>query len=217
VSRPFTVGLTGGIASGKTLVADTFASLGVPVGDADLIARAVVAPGSEALTEIVDTFGAECLLPDGTMNRRWMREKVFEHPEARTRLEKITHPRIYVRMQAWRDMQTTPYCILVVPLLLETNEDSLMDRILVVDADEHDQLRRLIQRDRMPETLARQMMGAQLTRKGRLELADDVLDNTGDLGRIAPQVEALHRRYLEMGAALREGARIRASDHGTAH
>src|SRR5262249_35316502 len=139
--RPLTIGLTGGIASGKTLVADVFAAHGVPVTDADQIARTVVAPGSEALSQIVDYFGNDALLPDGTLNRRWLRERVFERPPEREKLEKITHPHIYVRMQTWRDMQKTPYCIIAVPLLLETGEDSLMDRILVVDAEENDQLR----------------------------------------------------------------------------
>jgi dephospho-CoA kinase len=197
---PYTVGLTGGIASGKTLVGDAFTALGVPVADADQIARAVVAPGSEALTQIVDEFGAECLLPDGSLNRRWMRERVFENPEARKRLEALTHPRIQVRMQAWRDMQQAPYCILMVPLLLETGDDSLIDRVLVVDAAEHDQMRRLVQRDRLTEKLARQIMAAQLSRRGRLALADDVIDNTGGLADLAPQVEQLHRRYLELAA-----------------
>ncbi len=200
---PYTVGLTGGIASGKTLVADSFAALGVPVADADQISRTVVAPGSEPLREIVEHFGSGCLLPDGSLNRRWMRERVFENPSERQRLEAITHPHIQVRMQTWRDSQLGPYCILMVPLLLEKGEDSLIDRVLVVDAAEHDQLRRLMQRDHLTETLARQIMAAQLTRRGRLALADDVLDNTGDLSTIAPQVEELHLRYLGLAAEAR--------------
>jgi len=200
---PYTVGLTGGIASGKTLVGDAFAALGAPVADADQIARAVVAPGSEALTQIVDQFGAECLLPDGSLNRRWMREKVFDDAALRHKLEAITHPRIQVRMQTWRDTQRAPYCILMVPLLLETGDDSLIDRVLVVDAAPEVQLRRLMQRDRLTETLARQIMAAQLSRRGRLALADDVIDNTGDLENLAPQVEELHQRYLELAEQAR--------------
>ena len=200
---PYTVGLTGGIASGKTLVGDAFAALGVPVADADQIARAVVAPGSEALAQIVDQFGAACLLPDGSLNRRWMREKVFDDAALRVKLEQITHPQIQVRMQTWRDTQRAPYCILMVPLLLETGDDSLIDRVLVVDSSPEDQLRRLMQRDRLTETLARQIMAAQLTRRGRLALADDVIDNTGDLQNLAPQVEELHRRYLELATQAR--------------
>ena len=193
-----TVGLTGGIASGKSLVADAFARLGVPLLDADQVSRAVVAPPSPALAQIVEHFGAQALLPDGTLDRRWMRERVFEDPKARRELEKITHPLIFQRLRDWRDAQQAPYCMLVVPILLETGQDTLVDRVLVVDAPESLQLQRLVQRDNIDERLAREIMAAQLSRGERLALADDVVDNGGDAATVTPQVAKLHQLYCEL-------------------
>lgn len=199
--QAFTVGLTGGIASGKTLVADSFAALGVPVCDADQVARAVVTPGSEGLAAIIERFGDTVLLPDGSLDRRRMREVVFNDPKARRDLETITHPRIYVQMKTWRDAQGSSYCMLAIPLLLEKGgKHPLVDRVLVVDATEEAQLQRLIQRDRISERLAREIMGAQLSRRERLAMAQDVIDNTGNLDEVRSQVAALHQRYLQMAA-----------------
>ncbi|HZP13165.1 MAG TPA: dephospho-CoA kinase [Nevskiaceae bacterium] len=196
-----TIGLTGGIASGKTLVADAFAALGVPVCDADQVARAVVAPSTEGLAEIVKGFGPAVLLPDGSLDRRRMREIVFNDPEARRDLEAITHPRIHAQMRTWRDAQSTPYCMLVIPLLLEKGENPLVDRVLVVDAAEEAQLLRLVQRDRISIELAREIMAAQLSRHRRLALAQDVIDNTGAAADVRSQVADLHRRYLALAAS----------------
>jgi dephospho-CoA kinase len=195
-----TIGLTGGIASGKTLVADAFAALGTPVCDADQVARAVVAPATEGLAEIVKRFGTGVLLPDGSLDRRRMREVVFNDAQARRALESITHPRIQAQMKAWREAQSAPYCMLVIPLLLEKGEHPLVDRVLVVDAAEETQLQRLVQRDHISETLAREIMAAQLSRRGRLVLAEDVIDNTGDPAGVRSQVAELHQRYLELAA-----------------
>lgn len=202
----FTIGLTGGIASGKTLVADTFAALGVPVCDADQVARAVVAPSTDGLAEIVKRFGHAVLLPDGSLDRRRMREVVFNDPKARRDLEAITHPRIHAQMKEWREAQSTPYCMLVIPLLLEkAGRHPLVDRVLVVDATEEAQLQRLVQRDRINEQLAREIMAAQLSRAGRLTLAEDVIDNTGDADEVRVQVADLHRRYLDLAATAPRG------------
>lgn len=192
------VGLTGGVGSGKSYVTDAFARLGVPVLDADLVARDVVAPGSTALPEIAARFGAGSLLPDGTLDRRRLRELVFTDPVARRDLEAITHPHIGRRLREWRDAQTAPYCILAVPILIETSFRRLVDRVLVVDATVEQQLERLVARDRIDEPLALRMIAAQASRDERLAAADDVLDNSGPLERVPEQVAALHARYTAL-------------------
>lgn len=195
-----TVGLTGGIASGKSLVADAFAARGVPVLDADTVARDVVAPPSPALAEIAGEFGPQALLPDGTLDRRWMRQRVFGDAPALRRLEAITHPAIFARLRAWRDAQTAPYCMLMVPILLEAGQGALVDRVLVVDAPESLQLQRLTGRDGIDAELARRMMAAQLPRGQRLALAHDVIDNGAAIAAVDAQVERLHRRYCALAA-----------------
>jgi dephospho-CoA kinase len=196
-----TVGLTGGVASGKSLAAAAFAALGVPVCDADKVAREVVARGSEALARIAAEFGAEVLLPDGQLDRRRMREIVFADPGARRRLEAITHPLIRARLLAWRDAQRAPYVILDVPILVESGMDALVERILVVDASEETQVRRLVARDGIGAALARQMLAAQATRAERLAHADDVIANEGSPEDLNAAVARQHRRYLEMAQA----------------
>jgi leader peptidase (prepilin peptidase) / N-methyltransferase len=193
-----TVGLTGGVASGKSLAAAAFAALGVPVCDAD---QEVVARGSEALARIAAEFGAEVLLPDGQLDRRRMREIVFADPGARRRLEAITHPLIRARLLAWRDAQRAPYVILDVPILVESGMDALVERILVVDASEETQVRRLVARDGIGAALARQMLAAQATRAERLAHADDVIANEGSPEDLNAAVARQHRRYLEMAQA----------------
>jgi dephospho-CoA kinase len=196
-----TVGLTGGVASGKSLAAGAFAALGVPVCDADQVAREVVARGSGALERIAAEFGAGMLLPDGHLDRRRMREVVFADAGARRRLEAITHPLIRARLLAWRDAQRAPYVILDVPILVESGMDALVERILVVDASEQTRIRRLMSRDGVSEALARQMLAAQATREERLACADDVIANEGSLDELHTAVARQHRRYLEMAAA----------------
>ena len=201
-----TIGLTGGVASGKSRVMECFAKLGVPVLDADQVSRDIVAPPSPALRSIADRFGPEALLTDGTLNRRWLREKVFADAQARRDLEAITHPLIGARLREWRDAQTAPYCILAVPILVEAGFDRLTDRILVVDATEEHQRTRLIQRDGITDTLARQMIAAQASRERRLAAAHDVLDNSGDATRIPALVKELHNYYLKLAATGDSGA-----------
>ena len=196
--RALAVGLTGGIASGKSLLADELARLGAPVIDGDLVAREIVRPGTPALAEIRAAFGPEFILADGTMDRRRMREHVFAKPAERFRLERITHPRIRDRLAEWRDAQTAPYCVLVVPILIETGIHALVDRILVVDAPEDVQRSRLVQRDGIDERLAGQMIAAQATRTERLTHADDVFRNDASAREIRSAAETLHRFYLEL-------------------
>jgi dephospho-CoA kinase len=192
-----TVGLTGGIASGKTLVADAFIALGVPVLDADQVARDVVAPGEPALAKIAEAFGADALLADGTLDRRRMRELVFGNPAELRRLEAITHAAIRQRMRAWRDAQTAPYCILSVAILVEAPKmRELVDRVLVIDVPVATQMARLTARDNVDETLARQMIAAQATREQRLAAADEIIVNDGSVEQTLVTVKALHQRYL---------------------
>lgn len=208
-----TIGLTGGIASGKSAVTAVLERLGVPVLDGDQAARAVVAPGQPALEEIFATFGPQFRLPNGQLDRRKMRERVFSHEEDRRQLEQITHPRIRRYLLEWRDRQTAPYCVLAVPILIESGLDALVDRILVVDAPESTQMQRLVARDAIPESLARQMLDAQATRERRLARADDVLVNDSDLAALEAATTRLHARYLELASG-KTGAVAPASGQG---
>lgn len=199
--NPLTIGLTGGIASGKSTVQAMFMGLGVPVLDADLVAREVVAPGSPALGEIAQAFGADMLLADGTLDRRRMRERVFADAAERRGLEAITHPHIRERMRAWKTAQTAPYCMLSVAILIEAGMSTLVDRTLVVDVPEAVQQQRLRERDVVSAELAAQMLAAQLSRERRLAHADDILANTGSLETLQACVEQLHRYYLGLASA----------------
>lgn len=191
-----TVGLTGGIASGKSLIGDYFAELGVPVLDADQVARDIVAPGAPALLEIARSFGRQFLQPDGQLDRRRMRERVFADPDARRALEAITHPHIRKRLMQWRDAQASAYCILSVAILVEAGMRELVDRVLVVDVLPEVQLERLTARDGIGEDLARRMIQAQASRRERLAAAHDVIANTGSMALARGAVEELHGYYL---------------------
>jgi dephospho-CoA kinase len=195
------VGLTGGVASGKSTVGELFMQLGAPLLDGDHVAREVVAPPSPALAAIAARFGPEFLMADGSLDRRRLRERVFADAAALRELEAITHPLIRQRILAWHTAQTAPYCILSVALLLEAGMDRLTDRILVVDIPVAAQLERLTGRDGIAEALARQMMASQASREQRLGRADDLIDNTRPRNTLWPQVERLHRLYLRLAAA----------------
>jgi dephospho-CoA kinase len=189
------VGLTGGIASGKTTVSNLFAALGVPVIDSDAIARDVVAPGRPALRAIVDRFGTAVLQADGTLDRRRLRSLVFADPQARRDLEKITHPAIRAEMDRRSADAGGDYQILAIPLLVEGGGRGRVDRVLVVDCPEETQLRRVMARDGASETEARAMISAQAGREARLAAADDIIRNDGDLARLHERVQALHAQY----------------------
>lgn len=197
-SEPMRIGLTGGIASGKSLVADLFAARGVPVIDTDVISREVVQPGRPALREIEQEFGDEVLTADGGLDRRRMRQLVFEDDGRRSALEAILHPRI--RDEAVRQSLFAggAYHVIVVPLLVESPMRHWVDRILVVDCREETQLKRLLERDTGTEEQARRMIAVQASRADRLAIADDVIDNDGTKAEAERQVEDLHRRYLEL-------------------
>ena len=193
---PFRVGLTGGIGSGKTAVCDCFRKLGVPIIDADIIARAVVEPGQPGLDLIRQRFGPGVLTGDGYLDRRTLREIVFSDPAAKLALEAILHPRIRSRMQTEIERIEAPYCILCIPLLLETGQHELVNRILVVDTPVEYQLQRLMQRDQCSEEQARTIIGEQLERAERLSQADDIINNQGSLDALCPKVRELHQNYL---------------------
>jgi dephospho-CoA kinase len=196
--RVLRIGLTGGIASGKTTVARLFAALGVPVIDADELAREVVAPGSPLLTRIAERFGRELIRADGQLDRRALRHLVFADPRARADLEALTHPAIFAALEQRSSKERGPYQILVLPLLVEKRDERRVDRVLVVDCAELLQTRRLQARDGSTQEEANAMLAAQAMRAERLQAADDVISNEGDLQALRAQVEALHAKYLEL-------------------
>lgn len=193
----YVVALTGGIAAGKSAVTRRFAALGVPVHDADVAAREVVAPGSEGLAAVVAAFGDEMLDAEGRLDRPAMRRRVFADPAARRTLEGIIHPRVRQWLHERALADTTPYCLLAIPLLAENIvRYRWVDRVLLVDAPVEQQLARLVARDGIDEALARRMLAQQARREERLTLAHDVIDNSGDEAALDAAVAKLHQRYL---------------------
>lgn len=200
MTRPFCVGLTGGVGAGKSTVAERFASHGVAVIDTDVISRDLTSVGGAAMAAILDAFGPEVVDADGALNRPAMRARVFANPADKQALEAILHP--LIRENAARSvfLALAPYAVLVVPLLAENLNEyrGLVDRILVVDCDEREQIRRISTRPTMNEADARAMLAAQSSRATRLDIADDVLDNRGDLAMLAAQTDKLHQKYLDI-------------------
>lgn len=197
-SRVFRVGLTGGIASGKSTVTRLFEALGVPVIDTDVLAREVVAPGEPLLGQIAARFGAGVLAVDGSLDRTALRAIVFSDAAARADLEQLTHPAIRARLEALSTVLGGPYQLLVIPLLVETGGWTPVDRVLVVDCSEALQIRRLQARDGTTLEQARQILAAQATREARLAMANDVIVNEGDLGAVRDRVANLHATYLKL-------------------
>lgn len=189
------IALTGGIASGKSAVADEFAKLGVPVLDTDQIARDVVAPGMPALGQLVAEFGPEILDADGRLDRAHMRERVFSDPAQRRRLEAITHPAIREELARRSAAAGGDYQIHVIPLLVETGRADAYDRVLVVDCPEEAQIERLQARDRTSRERAEEILAVQVSREERLNAAHDVIENTGTLADLQRFVQTLHRNY----------------------
>jgi dephospho-CoA kinase len=197
----FRVGLTGGIACGKSFVAELFAQLAIPVIDTDEIARQIVAPGQPGLEAILAEFGPDVLMPSGELDRTSLRSRVFADESDRRRLEAILHPRIRDRAIEMSATLGGPYQIMVVPLLIETHFQQWVDRILVVDCPESLQRERLVARDNEDTGQVDRIMSAQLDRKTRLQSADDVIDNAGTKDQTRRQVESLHRSYLTLASA----------------
>ncbi len=202
-SKVLRIGLTGGIASGKSAVAELFASLGATIIDTDIIAREVVAPGQPGLAEIVAVFGPDILQADETLDRAALRQLVFAEPALKQRLESILHPLIHAATLAEADatLSTSVYQMFVIPLLTETDFIDLIDRVLVVDCPTEVQRARLMARDNESEKSADAIINTQTNRKDRLAIADDIINNDSDLAELEPAVQALHQQYLELAAA----------------
>jgi dephospho-CoA kinase len=194
----FKVGLTGGIGCGKSTVSDIFISLGVPVIDSDEIAREVVEPGEVGLELVAERFGKESLNSDGSLNRQHLRNIIFADAEARSDLEKILHPLIRKRSNEQLAELNTPYAILSIPLLVETGLTTTVDRVLVVDCTEQIQIERICKRDGISPEKAKAILSTQCDRNRRLELADDIIDNSKPLEELRSKVESLHLSYLSM-------------------
>ena len=193
----YVVAITGGIGSGKTTVADRFAALGIDVVDADVIAREVVEPGTPALAAIAAHFGQDLLSPDGRLDRRRLRELIFSNPAAKSWLNALLHPLIRSEMQRQCAAASSPYCLLVVPLLVENRLTGLANRVLVIDVDEATQIERTCRRDGVSREQAQARLASQASRAERLAMADDVLDNhCGTSETITARILALHQTYL---------------------
>lgn len=192
------IALTGGIGSGKSTVAALFAKRGAPVIDADKIARELAAPGQPALQKIIEAFGQNIIQANGALDRKKLREIVFDDQTARARLEAVLHPLIYAEIDRRIDRVEYPYCLAVIPLLLETGRQARFDRVLLIDLPERLQLARALGRDRSAPALIKKMIASQITRADRLQYGDDVIDNTGAIDALDRQAHSLHARYLQM-------------------
>ncbi len=198
-----TIALTGGIASGKSLVSDAFAKLGAPIIDSDLLAREVVEPETPGLQALIEEFGPSVVGVDGTLNRPALRQRIFEEPHAREALNAIVHPLIgelAAHRRAECEEAGHAYVIQVIPLLVETGQQVNFDRVLVVDVLRKVQLERLVARDGCDAEQAEAILAAQVTREQRLDVADDVLENDQEPEHIAAGVAELHRQYLALAS-----------------
>ncbi|ARV73484.1 dephospho-CoA kinase [Vibrio campbellii] len=195
----FVIGLTGGIASGKTTVANLFKQqFKIDIVDADIVAREVVEPGTPGLNAIIEHFGADIVRDDQTLDRAKLREKIFSNPEEKTWLNGLLHPMIREKMIEDLEQVTSDYALLVVPLLVENKLDSLCDRVLVVDVDPQTQISRTVKRDNASEEQANAILASQASREQRLALADDVVKNNPDDPDLLLQITDLHEKYLAM-------------------
>ncbi|EJB5282591.1 dephospho-CoA kinase [Vibrio vulnificus] len=193
------IGLTGGIASGKTTVANLFQQhFAIDIVDADIVARQVVAPGSAGLAAIVDHFGVDILTHEGELDRGQLRQRIFAHSEEKQWLNALLHPMIRRKMIEDLAQVSSPYALLVVPLLVENQLQTLCDRVLVVDVEEKTQLQRTMDRDGVDEQQVRAILKAQASRHERLALADDVIKNESKDQDLLQQITDLHQKYLAM-------------------
>ena len=196
-----TVGLTGGIGSGKTTVSNLFHDLGAPVIDTDIISHELVANDQSVLKEIVDAFGDDIVLDDGTLDRKQLAQIVFNDKKSRRQLENILHPKIRTevknQIQTYNSKSPAPqYVVIVIPLLFETGFRDLIDRILVITSDENIRIERIIQRDHRDKNEIRSIIDSQVTDEIRTSKADDVIENNNNLKELENQVQQLHRKYI---------------------
>ena len=201
---PYTVALTGGIGSGKSTVANAFAKHGVEIIDADVIARQVVKPGLPALTAIAAHFGAAILHADGTLNRSALRQIIFSSPAEKTWLNQLLHPLIHAETERQLRAARSPWCLWVIPLLVENQLEKFADRILVIDVDPAIQIERTMSRDSVTREQAKKIIAAQATRAARLSVADDIIENNGYPDEVLPLVAELHQRYLTLARATKQ-------------
>ena len=201
IRPPLLVGLTGGIGSGKTTVANMFGDIGVPLVDTDLIAHALTGPDGAAMPAIREAFGPSVIAADGRLDRAAMRERAFADPDSRRRLEVILHPMIRAETQRGiAAAASCPYAIVVIPLLVEGGNAKSWDRVLVVDCDVETQVQRVMHRNGLPRTQVEAIVAVQAQRAARLAAADDVIDNGGDVATLPARVAALHAQYLALAA-----------------
>ncbi|WP_257265360.1 dephospho-CoA kinase [Endozoicomonas sp. ONNA2] len=196
-TSPFTVGVTGGIGSGKTSVTEFFSSKGIDIVDADIASRVVIEPGKPALSDIKRRYGSKILL-DGNLDRRRLRTIIFEDADERQWLEGLLHPLILDQIILELTRAESNYAVLVSPLMLETSQHELVDRVLVVDVPESIQLARAMARDQMTEKQARQILNSQMERQKRVARADDIVDNSGSISQLHRSLEQLHEFYLSL-------------------
>ncbi len=194
----FVVGLTGGIGSGKTVASDRFEQLGIEVIDADIASRAVVNPGTPALEKIASHFGTAILQEDGSLDRAKLRKKIFADNNEKLWLESLLHPLIADEISLGLNSARSPYAIFVSPLLIESQQVALCDRILVIDVPEDIQVQRTTKRDNNDEAQVKRIIASQASRQNRLAKADDVIENTGELKQLLQQVDQLHPTYLKL-------------------
>jgi dephospho-CoA kinase len=199
------VGLTGGIASGKSTVSQLFSVLGIEIIDADLIARQLVAPNQPCLEKITQAFGKQILLNNGELDRLQLRQLIFSNPDAKHQLEAILHPKIRQQLLIQSDNSSSPYCILSVPLLVEAKMTSLVNRILILEIDPDEQLKRLCQRDNISHSRAMDIVAAQSSPQQRTSVADDVIINNNSPSELNTVVENMHKKYLNLAKTISTG------------
>ena len=205
MAKPFVIGVTGGIGSGKTTICNEFARLGAPVVDTDQVARDVVAPGTPGLAALVAAFGSDILDGEGQLDRRRMRARVFADPAQRQQLEALLHPLIREGTDARVQAAGFPYCLVCIPLLVERGGGNRVDRVLVIDCPVEVQIARVMSRDDLTAREVEAIIGTQASREARLAAADDVLLNDGDLAALRARIEALHAQYLVLAEGSRDG------------
>lgn len=192
------IAVTGGIGSGKSTVADLFKAKGVPVIDTDVIARDLVKPGTPLLKQIISEFGDDYLDTDGQLKRKALGKLIFNEPAARTKLEALMHPAIHAAVTAQLEQLKAPYCLILIPLLAHSKQAYPYDRVLVIDTPEPVQIQRTVLRDQQSPDFVRQIMSTQPTRDELLALADDILDNSGNIQALTVAVNDLHQHYLAL-------------------
>lgn len=198
MARPLRIALTGGIGAGKSTIASKFQVLGVPIIDSDVISRTIVEPGSICLAAITDKFGSDVLTSEGKLDRDKLRNLIFNNLESKKELEEILHPVIYQEIETQINSVKYPYCLIVVPLLIETGSIDKFDRVLVVDIPEDMQITRTTERDKTSNSLIMNIIKSQVNREQRLKYADDIIDNSLGTYELSKTVSNLHKKYLKL-------------------